>query len=527
MSSQEPADLILYGGTIHSADSRNPSPRAFAIANERFIYAGSLDGAMALRGPATTTIDANGCTVLPGLVDAHLHLTSLGLKLERVILDGARSQEEMVERVAAYARSSREEWILGRGWDETLWPRAAFPAHEMLSAAVADRPVVLARVDGHALLANARALAIAKIDRATADPPGGRILRDTRGEPTGVLIDEAQNLIYDRVPKPSHERLVNAVRAAIAECNRWGVTAVSEPGCDAATLEAHTDLLERNEYTVRNAVMIDDDPALIAARARIGVVEAAHEGRLWVRSIKMYADGALGSRGAAMLEPYSDDPTNTGLIVTPREGIEEVALAALDSGFQVCVHAIGDRANRTVLDAFENVRKRGGDGAARPRIEHAQIVAPQDIPRFARLGVIASVQATHALSDMPWVPSRLGRARLGEAYPWRALFDAAAIVANGTDAPVESPSSARTFAASIAAHGEIDHRMTRAEALASMTIAAAYANFQESCIGSIAPGKCADFVLMDRDWMIATPEDILETKVLATYFAGRRVYGES
>ncbi|HEX3672564.1 MAG TPA: amidohydrolase [Candidatus Cybelea sp.] len=525
MSSQEPADLILCGGTIHSADARDPSPQAFAVANGRFVYTGSLDGAMALRGPATMTIDASGCTILPGLVDAHLHLTGLGLKLERVILDGARSEEEMVERVTAYARSSREEWILGRGWDENLWPRAAFPAHQILSAAIDDRPVALARVDGHALLANARALAIAKIDRATADPAGGRIVRDARGEPTGVLIDEAQTLIYDRVPKPSHERLVAAVRAAIAECNRWGVTAVAEPGCDAAMLAAQMDLLERGEYTIRNAVMIDDDPALIAARARIGVVEAACDGRLWVRSIKMYADGALGSHGAAMLEPYSDDLTNSGLVLSPRAHIEEVALAALDSGFQACVHAIGDRANRMVLDVFETVRKRAGDGAARPRIEHAQIVAPQDISRFAELGVIASIQATHALSDMPWVPSRLGPARLERAYPWRALLDAGAIVANGTDAPVESPSSARTFAASIGAHGAIDHRITRAEALASMTSAAAYANFQDICIGSIAPGKYADFVVMDRDWMIAAPEDILETTVLATYFAGRKVYG--
>lgn len=519
------ADLIVVGATVHTADADRTKAEAFAVRGDRFVYAGSLDGAMALRGPKTTTIDASGCTVLPGLIDAHLHLTSLGLKLERAVLDDARSQEEMVERVVAYARSTSEQWILGRGWDQNLWPRAAFPTNEMLSAAIGDRPVVLARVDGHALLANARALDIARIDHTTPDPPGGQILRDARGKPTGVLIDEAQTLIYDRVPKPSHERLINAVQAAIAECNRWGVTAVAEPGCDAAMLAAQTELLERGEYTVRNAVMIDDDRALIAARARDGIVEGAYDGRLWVRSIKMYADGALGSRGAAMLAPYSDDATNTGLILTPRERIEAVALAALDTGFQICVHAIGDRANRMVLDAFATVRKRGGHGAARPRIEHAQIVAPQDIPRFAQLGVIASVQATHALSDMPWVPSRLGDARLGEAYPWRALFDAGAIVANGTDAPVESPSSARTFAASIAAHGEIDHRMTRAEALASMTRIAAYANFQESCIGSIAPGKYADFVVMDRDWMIATPDDILETRVLATYFAGRRVYG--
>jgi predicted amidohydrolase YtcJ len=520
------ADLIVAGGTIHTVDDRYPAPQAFAVAGDRFRYVGSTDEAMALRGPATTVIDAGGLTVLPGLIDAHLHLTYLGLKLEQAILDGARSLEEAVARTHSHAKATRDPWVLGRGWDQNLWPGGAFPSHDALSAAIADRPVALARVDGHALLANAVAMAIAHVDDSTQDPPGGQIVRDERGKPTGLFIDAAQELIYNHVPKPEHHRLVGAIRAGIAECNRWGVTAVAEPGCSAAMLAAHRDLIESGEYSIRNYAMLDDDPELIAEHARSGIVEAAYNARLWIRSIKMYADGALGSRGAALLEPYADDPGNLGLIVTQQHRIEAVTTEALRSGFQVCVHAIGDRANRMVLDAYERALPRGNGSAARMRIEHVQVISGDDVPRLAEIGVIASMQASHARSDMPWVPARLGPQRIARAYPWRSILDAGALIANGTDAPVESASTAGTFAASIAQHGALDLRMTRREALASMTIWAAYANFQESLIGSIAPGKYADFLMMDRDWMSVAYQEIAATKVLATYFGGRRVYGE-
>lgn len=520
------ADLIVTGGTIHTVDDGCPSPQAFAVTGDRFHYVGSTDDAMALRGPATTVIDASGLTVLPGLIDAHLHLTYLGLKLEQAILDGARSLEEVIARTHTHAEATRDPWVLGRGWDQNLWPGAAFPSHDALSAALADRPVALARVDGHALLVNAVAMAIANVDESTPDPPGGQIARDERGKPTGLFIDAAQALIYDHVPKPEHDRLVRATRAAIAECNRWGVTAVAEPGCSAEMLAAHRDLIESGEYSIRNYAMLDDDPELIAEHARSGIVDAAYNGRLWIRAIKMYADGALGSRGAALLEPYADDPGNLGLIVTPQRRIEEVTTEALRRGFQVCVHAIGDLANRMVLDAYERVLPRGNGSAARMRIEHVQVISSQDVPRLASLGVVASMQASHARSDMPWVPARLGPKRIARAYAWRSILDAGAIIANGTDAPVEPASTARTFAASIAQHGALDLRMTRREALASMTSWAAYANFQERLIGSIAPGKYADFVMMDRDWMTAALEEIPATKVVATYFGGRRVYRE-
>lgn len=520
------ADLIVVGGTIHTGDDASPSARAIAIRGDRFTYAGSIDGAMALRGAATRVLDVGGLTMLPGLIDAHLHLTNLGLTLQQVDLNDAGSFEEVVERTAAFARTSPAGWILGRGWDQNVWPDAAFPTHGALSAAIPDRPAALARVDGHALLANARAMAVAAIDESTPDPAGGRIIRGADGAPTGIFIDAAEALIYDIVPKPARGELVRATRAAIAECNRWGVTAVAEPGCDDAVLAAHAELLENDEYSIRNYAMIHDDPSLIDAHVRRGIVDGAYNGRLWVRAIKMYADGALGSRGAALLAPYSDDPGNRGLIVTPRERIEKVTESALRAGFQVCVHAIGDRATREVLDAYEAALQRAGPAHdQRLRIEHAQVIAFEDIPRFAELGTIASMQATHAISDAAWARQRVGPQRIRGAYAWRSILDAGAIIANGTDAPVESANAARTFYAAITHGGwHPEQRMTRREALASMTAWAARANFAEGLIGTIAPGKYADFVVLDRDWMTVAQDEILGTQIVGTYFGGRRVY---
>jgi len=513
------ADLIVRGGVIHSLDDANPSPQAFAVCGDRFAYVGSADAAMALRGPNTKIIDIGGNTVLPGLIDAHLHLTNLGLRLEELDLAGVREFDELIERAKEFARAAADEWIVGRGWDQNHWRGGAFPTHERLSSAIPDRPVALTRVDGHAVFVNARAMKLAGIDESTAEPVGGRILRDARGKPTGVLIDAAQAIVEAQIPKPTRERLVRATRAAIAECNRWGITAVAEPGCDDAVLAAHRELLERGAYSIRNYAMLYDEPPLIAAHTRDGPLEAAYGGRLWVRAIKMYADGALGSRGAALLEPYADDPQNSGLVVTARQRIQSAADRALRTGFQLCVHAIGDRANRIVLDAYESALQRTRPGGEpRFRIEHAQVLAPADIPRFAQLGVIASIQASHAVSDSPWARSRLGAHRMANAYARRSLLDSGARIANGSDAPVEPVRTPRTFHASIS---YAPQPMTRREALASMTIWAAYANFQERVIGSIAAGKYADFVIMDRDWMRVDLDEIMRTNVLATYLGGQ------
>jgi predicted amidohydrolase YtcJ len=526
--SAKAASLIVIGGTIRADHERAPV-QAFAIVDDRFAHVGSTAGALDLRGPKTEVLDLRGRTVLPGIVDAHLHLTSLGLTLGQLDLGQTQSYRELIARAMRFGERVAEGWIRGRGWDQTLWGASDFPSHDALSTAIPDRPVALTRVDGHALLANARAMALAGVDATTPDPPGGRIVRAADGRPAGVFVDAAMNLIYDKIPPPNHMQLVRATRAAIAECNRWGITAVGEPGCDEPTLTAHRELIERGEYSIRNYAMLSDDPALVATYERAGPLDAAYGGRLWIRAIKLYADGALGSRGAALLEPYHDDPENRGLLLTAPERIQSTTERALRTGFQACVHAIGDRANRLVLDAFERALRRAAPNVnPRLRVEHAQVVAPGDVARFAELQVIASVQASHALSDMRWAMSRLGPTRIRGAYAWRSLLDAGAVVANGTDAPVESASTPRTFYASIARAGwQTQERMSRREALASMTIWPAYANFQERCIGSIAPGKFADFVVMDRDWLETGEDEILETKILATYCGGRRVYGES
>ncbi len=518
-----PADLVVVGATIRTGDAPEPA-RAVAVRGNRFAYVGSTEGALALRGPATQVLDASGQAVLPGLIDAHLHLTGLGLRLHRAMLEQAGSFDEMLERVLVFARNVPGEWILGRGWDETRWPGRQLPVHDALSAAFPDRPVALTRVDGHVLLANARAMAVAGVDLTTPDPPGGRILRDASGRPTGVFIDAAEALISDKVPKPTHRELMGAVRAAVAECNRWGVTGVAEPGCDDGVLAAQIELIERDEFTVRNHAMLHDEAPLLEAHARQGLLDGAYDGRLWVRAIKLYADGALGSRGAALLDPYSDDPGNSGLIVTPQARIEEASEAALRSGFQMCVHAIGDRANRIVLDAYEKALRHSRSGDARFRIEHAQLVAAQDLPRFGELGVIASMQTSHVLTDSSWAASRVGPQRLGGAYAWRSLLDGGARIANGTDAPVEAVDTARSFYAAITRGGDSGQCMTRREAFAAMTSQAAYANFQERACGSIAAGKYADFVVMDRDWMTVAAHEIPRTHVLRTYFGGRCVY---
>jgi predicted amidohydrolase YtcJ len=529
----ETADLIVTGGTIHTVDDAFAGARAFAVRDGRFAYVGSLEGALALRGASTEMLDLGGQTVLPGLIDAHLHLTSVGLDLGEVVLDGLRSYDEVVARTVAFAHTSPDLWILGDGWDQNLWPGQAFPTHGALSAALPDRPVALSRVDGHAVLANAKAMELAGISASTPDPNGGRILRDANGAPTGVFIDAAQGLVYRSVPAPTRAQLVRATRAAIAECNRWGLTTVAEPGIGADGIDAHRELLESGGYSIRNYAMLRDNAELIEQYLREGPTVGAYDGRFSLRAIKLFADGALGSRGAALLEPYSDDPHNSGLVIATSAYVQTVTEAALRGGFQVCVHAIGDRANRNVLDGYEAALAAVPTHDARLRIEHAQVIAPGDIPRFAKLGIIPSMQTTHQISDMGWAQARLGPTRVLGAYAWRSLLDTGVVIANGTDAPVESVSTLRTFHAAISRQNAEnqppggwypDQRMTRDEALKSMTIWAAHANFQERVAGSITPGKYADFVVMDRDWMTVAPEEIAATHISGTYLGGKRVY---
>jgi len=530
----EPADLIVTADRIYTVDQSRPLVQAIAIRGTRIVYAGPRFGANALAGPSTRMLDFPGRTIVPGLADAHGHLTELGFSLQDVDLTGAKSYDEVIARVVARARSAPAgAWIEGHGWDQNRWGNTAFPTEGPLSKAVPDHPVVLDRVDGHALLVNARGLAAAGVTKATRDPAGGRIVRMPDGSPSGVFVDNAQEIVRRVVPRPTRDQIKHAIVAGAAYANRWGLVSVHDPGEPQEVLEVLDDLARTGQLSLRVYAMISDDSAVIAHYFARGPQSLLYDGHLSIRSIKMYADGALGSRGAALLDPYSDDPGNYGLLVSSPEHIKAVAIAALQHGFQVCTHAIGDRANRLVLDAYQAALARVPVADHRFRIEHAQIINFADIPRFAELGVIPSMQTTHQTSDMYWAEQRLGGGRLYGAYAWHSLLQTGVIIPDGTDFPVEAVNPMRTFHSAISRQDEHDwppggwhpeQKMTREEALQSMTIWPAYAAFEDSVMGSLTPGKYADFVVLDQDIMRAPPEEILATHVVATYIGGQPVY---
>jgi predicted amidohydrolase YtcJ len=424
---------------------------------------------------------------------------------------------------------------VGRGWDQNDWGDTRFPTHDALSAAVPNHPVLLERVDGHAQLANAAAMQAAAVTAATKDPAGGRLERSAAGAPTGVFVDNAMGMIERVVPPPSKDDVKTAVMMAIKESNRWGLTGVHDAGIGKPVLDVYEELAREGKYDLRNYVMVAGDDSTIANYLRRGPQSGLYNGRLWIRSIKLVADGALGSRGAALLEPYSDDARNNGLVTIPAGRVHSVATRALRSGFQVNVHAIGDRANRTVLDEFAQAIREVAipNGDHRFRIEHAQIIHPDDIPRFAELGVIPSMQASHQTSDMYWAANRLGGTRVLGSYAWRSLLNSGVVIPNGSDFPVEHVNPLISFHSAVArqdAHNwpasgwYPEQRMTRDEALKSMTLWPAYAGFMEKESGSLEPGKFADFVVLDQDIMQIPVELILKTQVLATYLGGRQVY---
>ena len=531
---QQPADLIVTNARIHTADANRPFAEALAVRGGRVAFVGSARGARALAGPNTRVVDLDGHTVVPGMVDAHAHLLGLGSALRRVDLVGTRSYDEVITRVVERARSTPAgEWIQGRGWDQNDWADTRFPTHEALSRAVPDHPVYLTRVDGHAALVNARALALAGVTAATPDPDGGRLLRDADGNPTGVLIDNAEDEVARVIPAPSRDELREAVLAAVAEVSRWGLTGVHDAGVSADVIDVYEELARQGRYDLRNYVMIRSGDETLARYFARGPQSALHDGRLWIRAIKISSDGALGSRGAALLEAYSDDPENRGLITTPFERVRDVAVRALQNGFQLNVHAIGDRANRMVLDAFEEALTTVPTADHRFRVEHAQIVHYQDIPRFAELDVIPSMQGSHQTSDMYWAMDRLGWTRVRGAYAWRSFLETGVVIPNGSDFPVESPNPLISFKAFVTrrdadgwpAGGWFpEQRTTREEALKSMTLWPAYAAFMEDVAGSLTAGKYADFVVLDQDIMSIDAERILDTKVLMTVLGGDVVY---
>ncbi|HEU5057664.1 MAG TPA: amidohydrolase [Kofleriaceae bacterium] len=527
------ADLVLTGGAVMTMDRARPQATAVAIRGDRIVAVGSDREVMGWVGRRTRVIELEGRSVTPGLTDSHAHLAGLGAALEALSLKGAASEEEAAVKAAAAAATLPEgEWLVGRGWDQNLWREKKFPSASTLDHALRGRPVALERIDGHALWVSSKALELAGIDRSTPDPKGGRIVRDEGGQPTGVLIDAATALVEQKIPPPSdaarQRRILAAARLAIES----GITCVHEMGIDDATADIYRNLEDERRLPLRIYAFLSGSPQVAGTLPR-RVPDADREGnaRFILRGVKFFADGALGSRGAVLLAPYSDDPKNSGLWVTPAGELERAIEAAVDGGWQPAVHAIGDAGVRAVLDAYQAVRSQQPKADLRLRIEHAQVVAPEDMTRFAKLGVIASMQPTHATSDMRWAEARLGPDRIRGAYAWRQLVDSGAHVAFGSDFPVEEVSPllgiyaavTRQDAAGQPAGGwRPEEKLTLEEAVRAFTSEGAYAGFVEQHRGQIKAGMLADITVYDRK--LAADASLLKTRIDMTIVGGEPVY---
>ncbi|MES2340531.1 MAG: amidohydrolase [Pseudomonadota bacterium] len=525
------ADLLIFGGPIYTGVDSAPKVEALVVRDGKVAFAGPLAQARKTASKPQS-IDLKGAAAYPGFVDAHGHLMGIGFRELTLNLEGAASIADMTAKVKAWSLAHPGPEVLsGRGWIETHYPEKRFPTRADLDAVVSDRPVVLTRADGHALVANSKMLALAGVTRDTPDPAGGQILRDAAGEPTGMLIDNAKALVTSKVPPPSPAQMREAARRAVdlyASRGWTGLHSVSVAATDVAILK---DMAAAGTLPIR----VDNFMDLSSAGDLLTTGPSADPtGLVRIDGIKMYMDGALGSRGAALLAPYDDAP-GTGLLLTPPEVIARTLTAARKSHAQIAIHAIGDRGNRLVLDAFETAFD--GDPAklraARWRIEHAQVISPTDLPRFADNGVIASMQPSHAIGDLYFAPARLGEARLKGAYAWHDLLASGASMAIGTDAPVEKGDPLVEFYAATYRHDlagyagpnwGLDEVLTRPQALALITKGAAYAVFREAELGDLAVGKAADLSVFSVDLMTAPFPDIAKAHAVMTIVGGKVVY---
>ncbi len=527
------ADLILHGATVVLVDPPGATASAVAIRGDRILFVGSDEEALRLRGPDSRVVDLSGRTIIPGLIDAHGHVSSLGFALVRVDLVGTASVEEAAGRVREAAREARPgDWIRGRGWDQNDWPVKEFPSSRPIDEAAPRNPVVLERIGGHAVWVNSRALEIAGITRETPDPPGGRVVRDPEGFPTGILVDNARKLVLSEIPAPDRRQTREAILRGLRRCLDRGLTGVHDAGISSEEASIYKELARAGELPIRVYAMLGGDELTPEECFAEPPVVGAGGGFLTIRTIKLQIDGALGSRGAALMEPYADDPGNRGLITYPAEEIRALALRATAEGYQLAVHAIGDRGNKLTLDAFEAALREGPKGDHRLRVEHAQTLRPEDIPRFAASGIIASMQPTHCTSDMPWAEERLGPRRIRGAYAWRQILDTGAILAAGSDFPVESENPFLGIYAAVTrqdAEGKPpggwrpEERMTPQEALRAFTLGAAYASFDEGTLGSVSAGKKADLVILAANPLAFPVSDLLEMRPEAVILDGRVV----
>jgi len=540
----EPADLVLLGGKIVTVDPSRPEAEALAARDGRIVAVGSDDEVRAHVGDRTRVIELAGRLAVPGFIESHGHFTGVGRNRMVIDLRGATTWEEIVDIVAAAAETTPSgEWIVGWGWHQDKWTAPpepsvdGYPLHDSLSRATPEHPVLLKHAaGGHAGFANARTLELAGIDETTPDPPGGQIVRGPDGRTTGLLREAAMAHVNGLflASRKTEEIARREIELANEECLSKGITTFQDAGSRFETVERLRAMAEAGEVNVRLWVMLSDAIGvddLVERAAGYRVIGAADD-HFTVRAIKREVDGALGSHTAWLIEPYSDVPDESGINTTPMEQIERAAEFAIANDFQLCAHAIGDRSNREMLDLYERVfERRDEKGDLRWRIEHAQHLAPDDIPRFAELGVIAAMQGVHCTSDGPWVPERLGAERSAEgAYVWRKLIDSGAVVANGTDAPIEDVDPIASFYSSVTrrmTNGELfypEQRMTRMEALRSYTLDAAYAAFEEEQKGSLTPGKLADVAVLSRDIMSVPEDEIPGARVLFTIIGGEVVF---
>jgi hypothetical protein len=536
---QEPADLVLRNAKVYTANDRQPTAEAVAVKGDRIVFVGRSEDAARLVGPGTKVVDLSGAAVFPGFTDAHMHLSGVGDREMSLNLEGTNTLDGFLAKVKARVDQSRPgQWVTGRGWIETFWKPPVFPTRQDLDRIAPNNPVVLTRADGHASVVNSAALRLAKITRSTAPPPGGAINKDAAGEPTGMLIDRAQGLVKSLVPPPTDAERDQQILLGVQREVQLGWTEIQ----DAHGTWAEVDRIRRLYRDGRIKIRIVKDisgPGADADRLIAqGPVLGEFGGRLTVRTIKVVMDGALGSRGALLLAPYSDDARTSGLITTDTVALKPMLVAALRSGIQVATHSIGDRGNRLTLDFYERAMKEVPSNQRRIaeprwRDEHSQIVNPADIPRFKQLGVLASMQPSHAISDLYFAPARLGLERLQGAYAWQSFMKLGVPVPGGSDAPVERGEPLIEFYAAVARtdlqgrSGEGWHpeeKATREQALRMFTAWAAYAAFQENERGTIEPGKLADLTVFDKDLMTVPELEILKAKNLLTVIGGEIVY---
>jgi predicted amidohydrolase YtcJ len=522
------SDTTVYvAAQVRTLDEKRPFAEALVVKKGKVAFVGARSDAMSAAGPDARLVELPGAVIVPGLVDAHAHLASLGRSLSLARLSDARSAEECVARMKAAGKESWQgDWLLGRGWDQNDWAVKDFPTRALLDAAFPDTPVWLTRVDGHAAWVNSKALEVAGITEQVKDPVGGRFLRDAGGKLTGVLVDNAMDVVAAKIPAPTDAQTKQRLKAALEKCSSIGLTGVHDAGMDLRTFLLLQQWDLAGALPLRLYAMADGQ----GDEAKTYLERGPYKGRhLSMRAVKFLADGALGSRGAALKEPYTDDPAQWGLLMMSPDDLEARALAFADRGFQVAVHAIGDKANTVVIDLLTRLEARKPGG--RHRVEHAQILSGDDVPRLAAANLVASFQPTHATSDMPWAEARIGPERIRGAYAWRSVLAAGGLIVAGSDFPVEEVSPMFGLYAAVTRQDPTGspgegwypaQRMTLDEAIFAFTAAPAVAGFVEEHRGRLVPGFVADVTVFDRP--LAADKTLLGTRAFMTIVGGEIVF---